>query len=107
MDIYQDVTDAAQAAHSIAENAAEREREYQEGWQAGLTANDQQEQVARYCETLRDLFASRHDPEHRNKGFRRRIQAAVNDLQDAREELESTLRDWSSHPGFKETYEPA
>lgn len=43
-DLYDDITDAAQAADSLAENAADREREYQEEEQERIEAEEAEEE---------------------------------------------------------------
>lgn len=119
LDRYESPIEAAIASDGYAERYAEREREYQDAWRAGVDAaqkdSDQKmvrKEVLRLCADLRatknlaihycdDIKESRD----RLCGvIRGKIKIMLRDIERLRSERDELLREWSRSPVFSESY---
>lgn len=109
LELAHDKEDAARFADRVAEIAAEKERDYNEAWQAGSEWRDLGDTIAATrraclallkdakaaCDKLTDYHAIRATIRHQ-------VQSYLSDIRNARDKREALFTSYGSHDGFAE-----
>ena len=97
LEIVHDKEQAAREADRLAELAAEKERWYQEAWQAGRQVEDLKEEALRAWSDVKQLSKT-PKTEARDRAMRRLLQ----DITSNRAEIEKLTDEFGDEEGFKD-----